>query len=239
VKFFKTLWAKLPAYDMNGEEIGAVTPDDLIAAHIIEKIATDYESFSSSAPNYSSSFLSAPSLGISVTYSYGEVLYGVGRLIPYSGSSKEAHHGDYGKGSYRRVENRVLYANGKVNEVVISDEAVKRIAEAWKRIHEERKALVQVAKQAEAAMRVNEKKWNLVEDLLNMRRNAQGALVPKNNHPGCCNPYEPECLCECNACKPVQEAKPATPPKLRAKTVIYVPTEAGLPITEAGRAVSH
>jgi hypothetical protein len=66
----------------------------------------------------------------------------------------------------------------EVNGVRISDKAFKAILTAWQGIREKVKAAEEVAEKAKAEMEVNETKWNLAEELLGMKRNGLGVLMP-------------------------------------------------------------
>jgi hypothetical protein len=68
---------------------------------------------------------------------------------------------------------------GKVNGITIDQQDAALIWEAWTTLKIEYDQAQEVAAAAKRAMEENEKKWNLVENLLDMKRNEYGALVPK------------------------------------------------------------
>lgn len=72
----------------------------------------------------------------------------------------------------------------RVNDVSIGIREARQILNAWYKITANIKAAKEAAARAKREMEENEKKWNLAEQLLGMRRTHTGALVPKD-HPGC------------------------------------------------------
>ncbi len=111
-------------------------------------------------------------------------------------------------GYYFGKQKVTRYPPGKVNGVTISKDATAKIIAAWREISARVKAAKEAADRARATLEANEKQWALVEELMNMRRDKTGALVPKNNHQNCCTPYEPQCSCVCSDCKPRAGRKP-------------------------------
>lgn len=60
----------------------------------------------------------------------------------------------------------------------ISVDGAEDVIAAYERINNQRRIAQQTADRALEKMKVNEKKWNLAERLLGMKRNEFGALVP-------------------------------------------------------------
>lgn len=73
---------------------------------------------------------------------------------------------------------KVMVMRGNDDPIALETEAgnvlTSRIAMLWEQLDEARK----VAREAKANMEANERKWNLAETLLGMKRNEHGALVP-------------------------------------------------------------
>lgn len=63
----------------------------------------------------------------------------------------------------------------------ISKPAYIRLWKTWCKIYTRREELEKAASVAKETMQKNEFAWDVVEKLLNMKRNEQGALVPVNN----------------------------------------------------------
>jgi hypothetical protein len=66
----------------------------------------------------------------------------------------------------------------EVNGVAVSNKAFKAILTAWQGIREKVKAAEAVAAKAKSEMETSETKWNLAEELLGMKRNGLGVLMP-------------------------------------------------------------
>jgi hypothetical protein len=66
----------------------------------------------------------------------------------------------------------------EVNGVAVSNKAFKAILTAWQSIREKVKAAEAVAAKAKSEMETNEIKWSLAEELLGMKRNGLGVLMP-------------------------------------------------------------
>lgn len=67
----------------------------------------------------------------------------------------------------------------EVNGIQIDDSAFKAIITAWHNIAVQVRATEAAAEAAKKSQEVLDKKWNLAEDLIGMKRNRNGLLVPK------------------------------------------------------------
>lgn len=154
------------------------TPDELIAAAVIQKIAEDFEAFTPfTVLNFG---IKAEKLKLQISWRKDSVRYGLGGKTS-DFNNQHCQRGDSGSGLYKNTEIRNYYIGGAVNGVPISDSAVQKIGDAYLTLSEEVRKAKEVAEKALLEMEENEKKWNLVESLNGMKRTPEGALVCKKN----------------------------------------------------------
>ena len=79
---------------------------------------------------------------------------------------------------YQDVKNESIVKTGFVNDVPMSSKNITKIYKAWKELSDKAAEAERVAKLAAKKMEDNERAWNLAEELLGMKRNELGALVP-------------------------------------------------------------
>jgi len=89
-----------------------------------------------------------------------------------------------------------------VNGVELEPALGREIHTEYRRVKTAIGEAKRVAEEAKKAMAANEKKWNLAERVLGMKRLSNGALVPTHTiatAPHCCTPGT-QCACDCDDC---------------------------------------
>jgi hypothetical protein len=84
----------------------------------------------------------------------------------------------------------------ELNGVTLSQQASGRFLTTFKKVKADVAAAKELADKALAEMKANEKKWNMAEKMLGMKRNEFGALVPVTTV------REPDCQAEDGSCDP-------------------------------------
>jgi len=144
------------------------TPDDLIAGAIIPSFAKDFKhwkfvgEFHQRYTN-SSGFKSTSLTRKMVGKKHVEIVF----------VFKNTRHSNGYDAIYKY---KVIGC--EVNGIRISDRAFRAIYDAWQGVVVKVRAAEAAAAEAKLAMEMNEKKWDIAEGLLGMKRNKQGALVP-------------------------------------------------------------
>lgn len=163
------------------------TPDGIIAEHIVQKIAKNFDDWvTHRAP--ADEHISYHLRDTTRYKDYQEKKVEWYRRWTKAGSEANYHMLN------RVLENkklgiRVAYqfvgndTKNKfyINDVKLTDSDGIYIVDALVRIESQLAEAKRVAEQATKAMKENEVKWNLVEKLSGMVRDANGALVPKEN----------------------------------------------------------
>lgn len=172
-------WATGPTCGAHGDAIerwsacnaNKATPDDIIAAAVIQSFAKDFEHWSG---NLSANLPSH-------------------RICCNAGSEPDGHVlknskknltliSKYHKGKSRDNDglNPFYYHNKGllVNEIPLQPDAAKRVLRAYQEVKQRVDRVKAVADKAKEDMERNETAWNLAEKLLGMKRNEFGALVP-------------------------------------------------------------
>lgn len=169
----------VPLDPVNNWMAKATTPDELIAAHIIQSMATDFEAWDQeyclSSDGVRMDRWSLDSHDSNLAY-HAQSKYWIIQRGPELKFSFRLICGQEKKNSswvWKRA-----YEYFRVNEVEFSPSCGLKIIEAFLRLKKEYKTVQAVAAKAKADMEANEKKWNLAENLLGMKRNEMGALVP-------------------------------------------------------------
>lgn len=189
--FFKWLGALLaPEPDpINNPYAKATTPDELIASAVIQSLATDFESWSEEFSGYKTF---PPNYVERITKSKKEYsTEGVG----YTLRSKKVEVTFYLKWTKYRVRfgvydtrfqsSNLQTTDVRVNDVAVSDAVGFQIFKSYRKLKQDTEAAKATAAKAKAEMEANERKWNLAEDLLGMKRLPTGALVPKETVDDC------------------------------------------------------
>lgn len=152
--------------------------DQLISAFIIQSIAKDVDDWESGS-------------------------YGLTTGIAGAAKLFETYRDTFGRSADGVLRNRKKHMNVKsilvlwdracgstpsrhfmVNGVPFDDDEGRKIIEAYNKVALASRKAKEAADKALQEMKANETKWNLAEDLLGMKRNEFGALVPKEQ------PYE-------------------------------------------------
>lgn len=148
------------------------TPDQLIAAHCVESFARNFDDW---APRnleigwgHYSSWNEAPRR--TLTNDKDNI------TIEFENLRQEQERGHKYK---LNPEKATVRAKGK-KSVVLDAKSSRHIIESWDKIYVVKIKAKEVADKALAAMKENETKWNIAEQLLGMKRNKLGALVPAN-----------------------------------------------------------
>lgn len=158
--------------------VDKTTPDQLIAGYIIQNIAKNFDNWKlEKRPKEADGHLYTYYPHKEAAKRYAEM------NKPY-----EAWEAKYGSFINRRLYSsdiNILYTKTSsdrntftVNGVLISDTDGEMIIIAYNQLADKHKKAVEAAAKAKHDMEINEKKWNLAENLLGMRRNEFGALVP-------------------------------------------------------------
>lgn len=152
------------------------TPDGLIAAHIVNSIAKNYDDWTltkETDKQIAAAKKRAEDRGKPSDWSHYHWLSS--RSVSDMCLSNAAKNivVTYKYDSYG--DTRPDFA---VNGVGISGDYGKKIVEAYQTIKKERARLKEIADEALRKQKLNEEKWNLFEKLAGFRRNEYGALVP-------------------------------------------------------------
>jgi hypothetical protein len=146
----KSLFVKHPI-PLHETAFAKVTPDELIAAVVIKSIAENFDAWKFTVESRS----------------------GINTVKCALENEKFTIKFKYSKycGSY--------YPEYTINGVPIAEKQIEEIHKAWLKIKTERDRLERIAAQKKKEMEDNERKWNLYEDIMGLKRNEFGALVPK------------------------------------------------------------
>jgi hypothetical protein len=147
--------------------------DDLIAAAIVESLAKNYDQWRFRMP-------ADDGFTRRDVYQYGGTVGPENRCLVLENKTKNVTFSWKVREEYRYDSpNKYHWETPTVNGVEIEERMANWILkEAIKARKVYRKAK-EAADRAKKNMEDNEKKWNLAEDLLGMKRNEFGALVPK------------------------------------------------------------
>jgi hypothetical protein len=175
-KFFRPTTPNLE----NSRYATATTPDMLIAGAIVASLAKEFVDWvagdlQTKTSNYSKGVIFNPTLintkkGIRIEF----------------GTTRQTINEGYGEACDWRSKGT------KVNDTLIELRAARWIARSYETLRDNQNRLKEAAAKAKAEMEANEKKWNLAEQLLDMKRTPTGALVPAKTP--CCGSKK-ECTC--------------------------------------------
>lgn len=166
-----SLFRRKPLDPINNPFAKATTPDDIIVAAIVQSIARDFDDW-----EYSPAPLSRNS---SWKEKWTEKCSSVNFYI----ANRVLHHKEKDltisyKSNNELYEDREYFDYVYVNNISVPTAIGRQIGETYKKIKKERDELKRKADAALAEMKRNEQAWNLAENLLGMKRNEFGALVP-------------------------------------------------------------
>jgi hypothetical protein len=168
-KFFKS--RPLPTVEQWAtSNANKASADDLIAGAIIQSFAKDYSKW-----QFVGKF---EQKGLSRDHHF--VSTSLSRKIPGKKHIEIAFlfkQTSYDSDGYTHHNYKVCGC--EVNGIRLEDKAFKAIYKNWVNIGVKVRAAEEQAMRSEAAMKENETKWNLAEDLLGYKRNGTGLLVPK------------------------------------------------------------
>lgn len=155
------------------------TPDRLIVAHVLELLVKDHEKweYSGNAHTYNLKPVGNGSSWIDE----GEISHHYSLTHP--DIEIEAIYGVHRKrkcGNYTPIPYKYEPSSLTINDVEIDPQYVIPIIEMRIKSKKAADKVKAVADKALADMKLNEDRWNLVESLLGLKRNAVGALVPVN-----------------------------------------------------------
>lgn len=158
---------------INNPYAKATTPDQIIAAAIVESFAKDFDSWRARDLErktlYGTAFREyAPSLRHPEKKI--EILFGF-RTWP---SDSEGDITDYPAYTSADWQSK----GTKVNGIEIDLKSARLIANSYETLLNQREALKEKEQKALLTMKRNEEAWNIAERLLGMKRNEFGALVP-------------------------------------------------------------
>lgn len=163
------IYGDVPAMDPVDNIVSrATTPDQMIAAGIIQSFAKEFDDWND---------MHFTSADHAKSVNDGKaILYNRKKDIQLKRVIKRDYNIDcYHSHNYKAYK----FADGVyVNGVLLDRESSKLVIEQWERISAQVAEAKKVAAAAKKAMEENEKKWNIAESLLGMKRNEHGALVP-------------------------------------------------------------
>lgn len=145
----------------------AATPDGLIAAHCIESIAKNFDDWALTHGNDLT-----PRACFTSKYLYR--LKNEKTDVDICWTHSKTYYPDY------PFDDSEEWTDFLVNGVPIVHCEGQKIRRAYIRVKDAREKLEAEAAAAKKRMEENEKKWNLAERLLGMKRLPSGALVPKD-----------------------------------------------------------
>jgi len=160
-------WLKAKAVDpINNPMAKATTPDNLIAAAILERMAKDWDKWScTDIKELQKEYYWRSDMPKNTVWSDGEIV--LSWSVESNGKKGDYHRAGVGKCC--------------VNDDVFLDLTTSvRLYEDMKSLSTKIAAAKQIAADVKREMELNEKKWNLAEKLLGMKRLENGALVPAN-----------------------------------------------------------
>lgn len=150
-----------------------MTPDELISAGVIRGFAKDFDSWKLNHYWTNSNGLKPVAYRSSDREAKTSIAHKEKKCkVVFFWEKKE--EGDYYSRSYSYELTGV-----HVNDVELDMKQGKLIFDSWEKIKEHHEAIKAAAAEAKRQMELNEKKWNIAEDLLDMKRLPSGALVPK------------------------------------------------------------
>lgn len=155
---------------------GITTPDRIIAAAIAQSIARDHTAWQATG-NFEHA---------SRDYQYDDTakLHNSAKKVTVIFGQRQWRSGeDY----HRKYNTKPRLKGTTVDGMEISPDDALIIWVAWEKIGRRLKAIAEAEAKALANMRRNEQAWDMVEKLLDMKRNEHGALVPVQT-------VEEECL---------------------------------------------
>lgn len=151
------------------------TADELIAVGVIRKMKTDITCFKLISDERESRY----------TRDHYKSYHVIIESSKHKLNIKVECNAVKGKSKDRDGLNPFWYYPGRnvkkayVNDVEISGAAGLQILLEFKRLNDVQKKAAEIAAKADLAMKLNEKKWNLAEELLGFERTENGALQPQ------------------------------------------------------------
>lgn len=202
---------RLVSISNDAQEAFASTPDRLIVGHIMQSMTDNILQWSVSQPNTYSKPLKKPDelqpMSRGDRHWCDEVCCNIFKNAKLGITAELSI-------TYKRSYQKEVWYDFNVTSFIVNGEVMDTSLgwELWcsyNRLQEAYATAQRVAREATAAMEANERKWNLAERLLKMKRTPNGRLMAVNDEGlivGCGDPY-----CECNEL-------PLPPPKLPPRT---------------------
>lgn len=190
----------------------ATTPDQLIEAVVIQSIAKEFEKWS--LQDHTWPMKAVPSRSAGYARALNEQKVPRINFINRSKSIQCVIELDW-RYQYNDDDERWEYLPNMesftVNGAKLSGQAGERIMKSYVKIREQLRKAEEEAAAALKRQQDNDKKWNVAEELLGLRRNEHGALVPIDTLEGCgsgpCVGNQPDKMCYCGNCKGKNRAK--------------------------------
>jgi hypothetical protein len=180
---FNRLARDADAEAINHPYAKATTPDEIIAAAIMQSFAKDFASWEWKNVKYGTCMADVKKIlegGEGSTYHTSDAREIVEnfKLTKLVNSALDISLTPIMDKSARGNYHYVRITGVTVSGYELTKEIQQRIWTTWKDVSSKVRAAEAAAAAAKKAMEENERKWNLAERLLNMKRNEQGVLVP-------------------------------------------------------------
>lgn len=151
-------------------------PDHIIVAHILQSFATEFDCWKEGHPRYYDEWKDIPQVNKDLKPEYFPkvareyYLRKDGLDVYVSLTMWHKYHDECAK-----IEVREFL----VNKQPIETELALGLLYSWQEIRDKHRALKEQARKSLEAMKVNEKKWDIVENVLGLKRLEDGSLVAK------------------------------------------------------------
>lgn len=163
------------------------SPEELVAAHIIQSIAKDFDDWK---------LIEKDTQGWPTTSDFhskwntvDSYHYGISRMLQNRHKRKNVKAVTI---FFRRLNND--HCDFNINNTPFDDQTGQRIVAAFDEIKQKRDKAERIARRVLEEQKALDARWNLAESLLGMKRNEHGALVPEKAVCGADYP------CDCSTC---------------------------------------
>lgn len=148
------------------------SPDGLIAAAVVESLAQHWEDWEEHDLKIKTDYYRYPDYSPALINSKK-------KLVIKFGITKWRSDSDGRRGGSTSWYSADWRSEGmRVNDILIELKAARYITAGYERIAKQQKKLQETAARAKQEMKESKQKWDLAENLLGMKRNEFGALVP-------------------------------------------------------------
>lgn len=169
----------------------AMTPDELIVAHCIHRIASDFDNWKFQKQGH-------------IRHIYNDATF---HDWINNGQYRLFYFPKFQKGGTKIEIDFEIYDSEPWGDIQIKGHVVEKgkdIVAAWWKIATQRLIIKQQADRAKQKMEADKKKWDFAEELIGLKRLPSGALVPKDYKeeiPECDNQFiGPSDVCRSTAC---------------------------------------